>query len=737
MAGSVRQDQTLAVLYDLALTIGGEVAVTPLLTRTLQRLLYHTGFSVGIFLSDIAGDGDGYVSANIEATVGDFALIRHQGERLRLPLALVCAQVNLEQAPDLIASLPLRKQQKLVFRVPVGDSGVILLLAPQMPATVLPLAVILAPVAANLAKALALCRSYESTCEEVIRHYAESQLVQRLYGDIFNRTRDGILITDCQQLIVDVNASFSRVTGYAREEVLGKTPRMLASGRHDAIFYADMWRSIREKGYWKGEIWNQRKNGDHYPGLLSIGALRDGDGNILHYFGILTDISSLNEVQWRLERLAHYDFLTDLPNRFFFGDSLEQAVASARRRGHWVAVACFDIDHFHRINETHGRSFGDKLTVAFAQRLHEALVTGEVAGRLSSEHFAVILPDLDHWEEAEPRLIQLISRFGAPFIIGDQEIMVSTSTGVTLFPADDSDTDTLLRHAQIALHQTKDENRGGLSFFDAAQDRRARERRALLARVKQALTAGELRLFYQPKVRLSSGEIIGFEALLRWFDPDRGVVSPGEFLPMVETSPLIIDIGNWVMREALRQAAVWRESGLETTVSVNVAALHLQQPDFVDQVRAVLADTPDAPAGSLDLEILESVAMENLAHVSAVIDTCRTFGVLFALDDFGTGYSSLAYLKRLPVDILKIDQSFVRDMLNDDSDLAVVEGVISLAQAFRRQVIAEGVETAEQGAQLIRLGCDVAQGYGIARPMPGDAVLDWVRDFKPDPSWVS
>jgi len=737
MAGPVRQDQTLAVLYDLALTIGGEVAVAPLLTRTLQRLLYHTGFSVGIFLSDIVEAADGQIDGTIEAVVGDFALIRRQGERLRLPAALVHARDRWEEAPDLIAALPLRKQQKVILRVPVGELGVILLLAPQPPLTTLPLAAILAPIAANLEKALALCRSYESTYEEIVQHYAESQLVQQLYGDIFNNTRDGILITDRHQRIIDVNASFSRVTGYARAEVLGKTPRVLASGRHDAVFYADMWRSIREKGYWKGEIWNQRKNGDSYPELLSVGALRDGSGDIIHYFGVFTDISSLNEVQGRLERLAHYDFLTDLPNRFFFGDSLAQAIVHARRTGHWVAVACFDIDHFHKINEAHGRSFGDKLTVAFAQRLREALAAGEVAGRLSSEHFAVILPDLDHWEAAEPRLIQLTTRFGAPFTVDGQEILLSTSTGVTLFPADDSDTDTLLRHAQIALHQTKDENRGGLRFFDAAQDRRARERRVLLARVRQALTAGELRLFYQPKVRLSSGQIIGFEALLRWFDPDRGMIPPGEFLPVIETSPLIIDIGDWVMREALRQAAVWRESGLEAKVSVNIAALHLQQTDFVDRVRAALADTPGAPVGGLDIEILESVAMQNLGHVRSVIDACRAFGVLFALDDFGTGYSSLAYLKRLPVDILKIDQSFVRDMLNDDSDLAVVEGVISLAQVFRRQVIAEGVETAEQGAQLIRLGCEVAQGYGIARPMPGEAVLEWARCFKPDPSWIA
>jgi EAL domain-containing protein (putative c-di-GMP-specific phosphodiesterase class I) len=325
----------------------------------------------------------------------------------------------------------------------------------------------------------------------------------------------------------------------------------------------------------------------------------------------------------------------------------------------------------------------------------------------------------------------------APYFIADQPIHISASIGVTVYPLDDADPDTLLRHADLAMFEAKQAGRNRHHMFNVAQDQQGQSYRQLAQRVQQALDNGEMRLFYQPKVNMRTGQVVGMEALIRWQHPERGLLPPVEFLPLVEQSKLMVDIGDWVMHEALRQVTLWSAQGQSWPVSVNIAPRHFQHPDFLSRLRHILAQHPGLAPRRLELEIVESAALGDVLHVGQLIADCqRELGVRFALDDFGTGYSSLTYLKRLPVDTLKIDQSFVRDILSDQEDLALVKGVIGLAQVFKREVVAEGVESAAHGVLLLSLGCEVAQGYGIARPMPADAVLAWSRQFAPDPSWA-
>jgi len=355
--------------------------------------------------------------------------------------------------------------------------------------------------------------------------------------------------------------------------------------------------------------------------------------------------------------------------------------------------------------------------------------------RLGGDEFVLLLVGLEKVEECEQALVRLLESVARPVVVGGEEVTISASIGVALYPQDDADPDTLLRHADQAMYQAKQAGRNRYHLFDTETDRRARTHREQLSRIEQALANHELVLHYQPKVNMRQGLVVGAEALVRWQHPERGLLPPVEFLPMIEDNDLIVRLGEWVIEQALAQIALWRAAGLELRVSVNVAARHLQQQDFVVRLREMLARHPEVPASQLELEVLETAALEDMLLVSRVINECRGFGVEFALDDFGTGYSSLTYFKRLPARVLKIDQSFVRDMLKDPEDRAIVEGVIGLTRVFRREVIAEGVESVEHGVALLTMGCELAQGYGIARPMPAAELAGWVRGWRADPSW--
>ncbi|MFZ2170954.1 MAG: EAL domain-containing protein [Methylococcaceae bacterium] len=574
------------------------------------------------------------------------------------------------------------------------------------------------------------------TCTD-IQDLKESEEKLHLAASVFSHAREGIMITAADGAIIDVNDAFSDITGYSRDEVLGKNPRLLKSGRHENDFYAAMWRDLIKKDHWYGEIWNRRKNGEVYPELLTISTVPNGPGNPRRYLGLFSDITMAKEHEQKLERSAHYDALTSLPNRVLLADRLHQAMAHTRRRGQGLAVAYLDLDGFKAINDKHGHEVGDQLLIAVATRMKQALREGDTLARLGGDEFVAVLLDSGGIDASVPMLSRLLAAAAQPVQYGDITLQVSASLGVTFYAqAEDIDADQLLRQADQSMYQAKLAGKNRYHFFDAEQDSRIRSHHESLDRICRALSAREFVLYYQPKVNMRTGTVIGAEALIRWQHPERGLLQPDMFLPMIEDHPLAIELGEWVIDTALTQMELWHAAGLNIPVSVNLGSRQLQQTDFVERLSALLSAHPNVSPGDLELEVLETSAMEDLSKVSRVIDASRKIGVSFALDDFGTGYSSLTYLKRLAVSILKIDQSFVRDMIKDPDDLAIVEGVIGLATAFRRQVIAEGVETVEQGSLLLKLGCDLAQGYGIARPMPALELPGWSVTWRHDPVWT-
>ncbi|MBR0564915.1 EAL domain-containing protein [Azoarcus sp. L1K30] len=563
---------------------------------------------------------------------------------------------------------------------------------------------------------------------------AEERL--RLAANVFAHAHEGICITDAEERIVDVNPTFINISGYSREELIGQTPRLLRSGRHDREFYAAMWSAIGRRGYWRGEVWNRRKSGEVYPELLTISGVPDSGGRLSHYVGVFTDIADIKRYEERLAHISHYDALTDVPNRALLGDRMLQAIAQMRRSDQLMAVCFLDLDGFKAVNDRHGHAVGDSLLVEMAGRLKAAMRGGDTVARLGGDEFALLLIGLDHVDECKQALERLLASVALPVIVGGESVVISASVGVTLFPHDDESPDILLRHADQAMYEAKQAGRNRFHIFDAENDRRAQIQREQLNRIEEAIAGEELVLHYQPKVNMHAGRLIGAEALVRWQHPERGLLPPAQFLPLIENHDLIVRLGEWVIDAALTQMASWRAQDLDLAVSVNIAARHLQQPDFVPRLKATLARHPDIPSGRLELEVLETAALEDMGRASQVIEECRACGVHFALDDFGTGYSSLTYFKRLPASVLKIDQSFVRDMLTDQEDHAIVEGVIGLTRAFQRTVIAEGVETVAHGVELIRMGCELGQGYGIARPMPAAALPIWAQTWKPDPAWA-
>lgn len=580
-------------------------------------------------------------------------------------------------------------------------------------------------------------RSLADANREISARYAaqiqaESQL--RLHATAFRNAHEGMTLTDADGNILDVNPAFTRITGFERDEVIGRNPRILKSGRHDAEFYAEMWDSIKAKGSWHGEIWNRNKFGEIYPELLSISAVNGPDGNRSNFVAVFADISRLKAQENQLTLMAYHDALTGLPNRALLADRMNQAMSHARRgSGHLVAVCYLDLDGFKEVNDTLGHKAGDQVLIEMSRRLRDSLRGGDTLARLGGDEFVLLL-GLDGLGECERSLQRLIQLINQPLTVASNQVKLTASIGVTLFPDDDGDPDTLLRHADLAMYLAKQQGKNRYFMFDPDQDRATRHRRDSRLRLQQALDDGEFVLHYQPLVDLRAGRLVGVEALIRWQHPEQGLVAPVEFLPLVENDPLIVRIGNWVIETALAQLERWHAEGLAIALSVNVAGRQLQHPSFIQDLRAALDRHPSVKDW-LELEVLETTALEEVAVVSRVIEECQALGVQVSLDDFGTGYSSLTYLVRLPVTRIKIDRSFVQAMLNDRHNLVIVQGILGLASAFQRQVVAEGVETIEQGRLLMQMNCSVVQGYSIAQPMPAERLVQWATDWRPPPEY--
>lgn len=574
----------------------------------------------------------------------------------------------------------------------------------------------------------------------IARDVTERQLMNeklQLSAKVFHETTEGITITNPDGLIHDVNPAFCKITGYSREEVIGKNPSILSSGKQGPTFYQDMWQALNTYGYWQGEVWNRKKNGMLYAELLSISSVLDKSGAVLHYIGIFTDITHSKKQQATLEQMAHYDVLTKLPNRVLLADRFTQALAHCKRKENLLAICFLDLDNFKPVNDIYGHDTGDQLLVEVARRIQTIIREEDTVSRQGGDEFALLLSDIESSEQCEQMLKRIIESLEEPYIVDDNSLAISASIGVTLFPNDDSDFDTLMRHADQAMYQAKLLGRNQFHLFNAQQDQIDTKKQIKIQEIRKALFNNELRLYYQPKVNMKTGKVFGAEALIRWIHPEKGLIPPLDFLPIIEETELEIEIGNWVIHQALEQLNKWHAQGIKLEVSVNISSFHLQNKAFANHLESALALYPELHSKYLQLEILESSALGDLQAVSTIIKTCiHGLGVSVALDDFGTGYSSLTHLRNLPAKTIKIDQTFVRDALDDPSDLAIIDSVIGLADSFNREVIAEGVESTDHGLLLIMMGCIEAQGYEISKPLPVAEFEPWLTNYTPNQAWI-
>ncbi|MGY4814515.1 phosphodiesterase DibA [Pseudomonas chlororaphis subsp. piscium] len=557
-------------------------------------------------------------------------------------------------------------------------------------------------------------------------HQREDRERLRQAAAVFDCTREGVLVSDRRGQIVHVNRAFIEITGYQREEVLGRQPSMFKSGHHTADFYQAMFDSLNTTGEWSGEIWNRRKCGEIYPQWQTIRAIRDDDGQLSHYVAVFSDISAIKDSEHELAHLAHHDPLTDLPNRLLFTDRAEQALASAQIHKRGCALLMVDLDHFKMINDSLGHNVGDRLLKAVAQRLQGMFGPGITLARLGGDEFAVLVESCGQPGQAAVLAQRIIDGVKQPFLMDENQLFINASIGISLFPSDALSAEQLLRNADTALFKAKSAGRDSYALYTEELTAHAQQRVEIAFELRRALEQQELRVFYQPVHDLASSRLVGIEALVRWEHPQRGLVSPGEFIPIAERTGLIAEIDAWVMQQACRQMCQWQAAGMELSfVAVNVSSRLFARRELYQQVAQVLHDTGLDPA-YLELEVTESAVMEDPEVALEQMHRLRELGLRLAIDDFGTGYSSLLRLKRLPVQKLKIDQGFVAGLPWDEDDAAISRVIIALAQSMGMQVHAEGIELVEQARFLLDQGCDLGQGYWFGRPLPA-AQLEWGR----------
>ncbi len=570
-----------------------------------------------------------------------------------------------------------------------------------------------------------LSRQHSRRLAEQRNTQKQQEASLRQAAAVFATTQEGVLVTDPQQHIVHVNPAFSRITGYSAEEVLGQTPRLFASGKHDTGFYQRMWQALDGEGAWSGEIWNRRKSGEIYPVWQNLRSIHDDQSQLSHYVAVFSDLSALKRSREEMDQLAHYDPLVNLPNRLLFTERAKQALERARSQRRSGALLLIDLDHFKDINESLGHSLGDALLQAVTARLSEHLQEGMTLGRLGGDEFALLCEEHGA-EKATALALRILDRLSEPYRIDGRQLFSGASIGIVLFPypSDIENVEQLMRNADSALFKAKNSGRSTYAFYSEELTSQARQRVELATALRQALEQGQLRLHYQPIYDLRQGEIAGFEALVRWQHPEKGLIAPATFIPIAEESGLISAIDRWVMEQACRQAREWLLQGRPLGfIAVNISSRLFGLGELDLQVATTLADS-GLDARYLELEITESAVMQDPDAALELLQRLRALGVHLAIDDFGTGYSSLQRLKRMNVHKLKIDQGFVRGLPEDREDAAITRSVISLAHNLGLQVVAEGIEAIDQAAFLLAHDCDFGQGYGFARPLPA-ADIDW------------
>ncbi|WP_129600809.1 sensor domain-containing protein [Anaerophilus nitritogenes] len=534
---------------------------------------------------------------------------------------------------------------------------------------------------------------------------------------ILDSTKEGIVITDIKGNIKWVNPAFTTITGYEKEEVLEKNPRILKSQRHDSLFYKNMWKSILQKGFWQNEIWNRRKNGETYLEWLTISSVLDDEGKIIYYISVFHDLTESMLQEEYIKYQANYDALTDLPNRYLLKDRIDRGITHVCKKKKILAVFFLDVDRFKRINETLGHYIGDVLIQKIGKRLKECMNEEDTVGRLGGDEFIIILEEEENTKQIMKKAQKILKIFDEPFLLDGYTTYITASMGISIYPSDGKDADHLIKNAETAMYRAKAKGKNGYQLYTAKMNQKALEKLTIENDMHKALERKEFVLYYQPQVEATTGRIIGVEALIRWNHPQKGMIPPGEFISLAEETGFIVPLGEWVIYEACRQGRLWEEKGLKgIQISVNLSPLQFQQKNIIEKIKSILEKT-GMKAENLEIEITESGAMINPDFTIELLKEMKKMNIKVAIDDFGTGYSSLSYFTKFPIDKMKIDQSFIRNICSDDRNRAIVLAIINIAKSLGLSCIAEGVETQDELDLLIEYECEQIQGYFFSRPI--------------------
>jgi diguanylate cyclase (GGDEF)-like protein/PAS domain S-box-containing protein len=549
-----------------------------------------------------------------------------------------------------------------------------------------------------------------------------------LAASVFNESLEAIIVCDANTNIVRVNPEFTEITGYSLDEVIGEKPTLIKSGYHSKFFYKNLWTIINKQGFWKGEITNKRKNGEIFISWQIIKAVKDSNGQVQQYISLLSDITEKKKTDQQIYRLAHLDMITQLPNRFSFHKLLDNALILASKSSHRLAIMFIDLDHFKLINDTSGHLVGDELLQQVALRLKDVIGSSNVISRFGGDEFTVLLPCIKSTQDIENVANQILEALLSPFTLLSCEVTISASIGIGIFPDDAQDASNLFSCADNAMHSVKESGRSGFNFYTNQMKINAHERVIIERELRQALKLKQFSLNYQPQIDIKTGQVVGVEALLRWFHPSKGFISPGKFISIAEITGLIIPIGQWVIEEACRQLQRWIANGFDDlTMAINLSARQFFQKDLLDTIKNAVQES-GVPVSKLEFEITESMMMNNIEETIETLHKVKRLGVQLSIDDFGTGYSSLSYLKRFPLNKLKIDKSFIDGLANDNDDLAIVQAIIGIAHSLHLTVIAEGVETADQFELLEKYNCNEIQGYYFSKPLQEEQATQFINN---------